>query len=353
MKIVFVLSLVLVAVPAWTQTLAEPLAVSPVRLTFIARSSREAAVPQRVSLKATKGDNVPWRAETSAPWLHVGPAAGRGAAGLTISVDTGSLAEGTHRGRVAIVPDGAAGAPAVVEVVVEIAPPQAAAPPTSVPDTSRPEPPAQTPTAPVAPAAAPTVARPASDIPGRLTVAGQLPAATRNLPYSQAIPVKGGKPPYAVRLTQGRLPPGLRIAEGAVSGVARQTGNYAFVVAVTDASKPAVTVVQQVALRVVLLYPDTALTVNPPSIGLVTAGSRKASAQLTVTSGRQALDWRTAVDVPWMRITPAGGRGQTLVQIDADPAGLGPGVYVGTLTISMDGVPNTPARIPVQFTVRR
>jgi hypothetical protein len=36
-----------------------------------------------------------------------------------------------------------------------------------------------------------------------------------------------------------------------------------------------------------------------------------------------------------------------------NPAGLAPGVYVGTITITMDGAPNSPATVPVQVVIRK
>ena len=103
--------------------------------------------------------------------------------------------------------------------------------------------------------------------PGRLRVDRRtLPPATRNLPYAQAVPVAGGTPPYAIRIVEGRLPAGLVLSGGSIAGTARVQGYYPFVVAVTDASKPPVTIAQPLGIRVIILQPDTALVLDPLSI---------------------------------------------------------------------------------------
>jgi hypothetical protein len=352
MNLACMLSLVLTLAVA--QAPVSPLSVTPTRLTFIARADRTATNLQRVSIVSADGSDLPWLAVTNARWLRVGPASGRAPGRPTISVDVAGLAAGTYRGHVTISTSARPGPPAVVVVVVEIAqpsavaaPPEPEAPPVIASEQKRATPEA------AAQAPAPKTS-PAEGTSDRLTVAAQLPAATRNLPYSQAIPVRGGKPPVRFRLTQGRLPPGFRLENGAVSGVARQAGAYVFVVTATDSASPPSTVTQAIGLRVILLYPDTAMTVYPASLAIhATAGTRRTSVRLVVSSGRQALDWRASVDAPWLTLKPAEGRGQTSLLLEADPTELAPGVYTATVTISMEGVPNSPARVPVQLSVRK
>ncbi len=355
MNAAFMLSLVVTSALAWPQAPPAPLTAAPTRLTFIGRADRGTALPQRVKLAGSGGAALEWRAVASAPWIRVNPATGTTPGVVTISVDFAGLAEGDHRGHVTISTGAAPGPPSVVEVSVEIAAPQAAAPPGAgePPPVTTPEPKAVSATAAPAPGAKTAEQPKATSEP--LAVAAQMPAATRNLPYSQAIPITGGKPPFAVRLTQGRLPQGFRIEDGAVTGVTSRAGNYAFVITVTDSATPSATVVQMVSLRVILLYPDTAMTVYPAGITLsANAGAaRPVTGNLAVSSGRQALDWRASTDVPWLTLKPAEGRGGMSIHLEANTAELAPGTYTATVTISMDGVPNSPARIPVQLTVRK
>jgi hypothetical protein len=181
-----------------------------------------------------------------------------------------------------------------------------------------------------------------------------LPPARRNLPYTQAVPIAGGIPPYAIRIVEGRLPPGLVLSQGAISGTSRVQGYYPFVVAVTDASSPPASIAQPLAIRVIILQADTALVVSPPSIGLRLPGhGRDGRAKLGIGSGRQVLEWTASVDVPWLRVVPASGVSPATVDIVALAAQLPPGTHLGTITVSMDGAPNSPASIPVQVTVPR
>ncbi|MEI6666594.1 MAG: putative Ig domain-containing protein [Acidobacteriota bacterium] len=181
-----------------------------------------------------------------------------------------------------------------------------------------------------------------------------LPPATRNLPYSQAIPIKGGTPPYDVRLIQGRLPPGLFLANGALSGVARVPGLFQFVLGVADSSAPPKKVAMPLAIRVVTIFAGTALSVTPPAVGLAfVATQRPPAARLAVSSGGQPLDWHATTDAAWLKLVPSDGVSPGFVQLEVNAQDLAAGTYVATVTVMMEGAPNSPARIPVQLTVRK
>jgi hypothetical protein len=157
-----------------------------------------------------------------------------------------------------------------------------------------------------------------------------------------------------MRIVEGRLPAGLVLAQGSIAGTARVQGYYPFVVAVTDASNPPVTIAQPLGLRVIILQPDTALVVSPPAISLRLPGrSRDGRAALAVSSGRQRLEWSASADVPWLRLAPAAGVSPAMLEIIALGGQLTPGTHLGTVTVTMEGAPNSPASIPVQVTVPR
>jgi hypothetical protein len=182
-----------------------------------------------------------------------------------------------------------------------------------------------------------------------------LPPATRNMPYSQALPVSGGTPPYGFQLLQGRLPPGLTLANGAIAGVCRAPGTYQFVIGVADSSVPQPQrVAQPMAIRVITIFQDTALMVMPPAVAInVLANVRQQPVRLNITSGAQALDWHVETDAPWLRLVPSDGISPGIVQLEVAAQTLAPGSYMATITVSMEGVPNSPARIPVQVFVRK
>jgi hypothetical protein len=108
------------------------------------------------------------------------------------------------------------------------------------------------------------------------------------------------------------------------------------------------------SVRVIILQPDTALVVSPASISLRLANrSRDGRAALAIGSGRQRLEWTAAADVEWLRLTPGAGLSPSEVAVTVVAGRLPPGTHVGTITVTMEGAPNSPASIPVQVTVPR
>lgn len=79
-----------------------------------------------------------------------------------------------------------------------------------------------------------------------------LPLARRNRNYSRALAATGGVQPYAWRIANGTLPPGLTLnaSTGVVSGRSTRIGTYAFTVEVRDARTPAVTDTQSLSITV-------------------------------------------------------------------------------------------------------
>ena len=335
--------------------------VSPLSLTFVL-GGRSPAVPQQVRIRNLGSGALNWTARPAAPWMRVSPQAGSGPALLAVEIDHSGLAPGRHESRIAIDAGDADDSPVSVTVTVEVASGPAENPPAhpagqAAPAAGRPATaqPATKPDA-SAPGSAEASALPVPDTAsGRLRISRQtLPPATRNLPYAQAIPIAGGTPPYAVRLVEGRLPAGLVLAQGSIAGTARVQGYYPFGIAVTDESRPPVTVAQPLAIRVIILQADTALVVSPPAISLRLPGrTRSGRAPLAIASGRQRLEWSAGADVQWLLVAPASGVSPATIEIIALADRLSPGTHLGTVTVTMEGAPNSPASIPVQVTVPR
>jgi hypothetical protein len=327
--------------------------VSPAGLVFILEG-RSPAAPQQVRIRNLGSGTLRWTARPADPWIRVSPASGSGPAILSVEIDGARLTPGRHESRIAVEAPDADDSPVSVAVTVEVAavqapstPARSAAPPARTATTSAPPPARATPDS-VAPASG-------TASPDKLRIDRQtMPPATRNLPYAHAVPVAGGTPPYAMRIVEGRLPAGLVLAQGSIAGTARVQGYYPFVVAVTDASQPPVTIAQPLGLRVIILQPDTALVVSPPAISLRLPGrSRDGRAALAVSSGRQRLEWSASADVPWLRLAPAAGVSPATLEIIALGGQLPPGTHLGTVTVTMEGAPNSPASVPVQVTVPR
>jgi len=64
-------------------------------------------------------------------------------------------------------------------------------------------------------------------------------------------------------------------------------------------------------------------------------------------------DWRAVSDQAWLTVLPSGGTSPGIIQVEVSAEALAPGTYVATVTVTMEGAPNSPARIPLQVTVQR
>lgn len=267
-----------------------------------------------LNLPAEAGAPVRWRVKPDQPWLSVRPPSGALPARLTVAANPAKLPPGEHEATLVFTDTGG-------EVWKRI----------------------------------PVVFAIGDGGGQALSLATDvLPPATRNLPYSQAIPVKGGKPPYTIRIVQGRLPRGLTLNGTAVSGATREAGTFPLALEVTDGSTPPATITKPLLLQVIVLLQDTALVVSPPTVGMVvTPNQRAQGARLAIGSGRQSLLWTASTDVSWLRLSPSRGSSPGMVQVEVETAKLEPGTYAATVTITMDGAPNSPARVPVQVVVKR
>ena len=288
------------------------------------------------ALDGPQGAPTDWRAVSDQAWLTVVPAASTTPTQVTIRANPAGLPSGTHAATVRFF--STAGDP-LLAVPVTLAIGGAPARQSSAP--------------PLAASATQRTADSGPPVPLRIDQSS-LPPAMRNLPYSQAIPVTGGTPPYAIRLVQGRLPLGLTLANGAISGMTRYPGTYAATLAVTDSATPPATVTRSLALRVIVLLADTVLVVEPAALRLrISGGQRSARAGIGIRSGRQPLDWKASSDAAWLTVLPTDGTSPGIIQVEVSAEALAPGTYVATVTVTMEGAPNSPARIPVQVTVQR
>ena len=309
-----------------------PAAAAKVPLTAVAGSKAPAL--WAFDLDGPGGAATNWQLSSDAPWLTAEPASGTTSTRVSVRADASQLAPGGYQGSLQFF--NTAGEPLlIVPVFFTVTAAARSASGAGTPAT--------------------TTAAARSEQPVPLTIDAQsLPPATRNLPYTQAIPVRGGTPPYSMRVVQGRLPVGLAVSNGAVTGITRVPGTFQFTVGATDSATPPALVTQAMTLRVIILQIDTAMVVDPPAISLVAASAHPTQrARIGVGSGRQQLDWKASSDAAWLKALPADGITPGAVQLEANATGLAPGTYVATVTIVMEGAPNSPARVPVQLTVRK
>lgn len=369
----------LVLLPGLANAQIPVLSVSPTRLTFITSGSGQFPQSQQVRIRNIGSGSLVWRAAANVPWAKVNPYDGNAPATLSVTVDTTGMAVGDYHGRVTVTAVGDADdSPASVEVTLNLVAPSKSQGDPSAPaqpanpnqaagqqgSPGSPQPPAKPGTqaqppsnsAPVSPDAPPGFGQPGNpDDPGAglMLVSPTLPPASRNLPYNQAIAVKGGTPPYAMRILQGRLPQGMMLANGGIAGISMQPGNYGFTLGISDSSRPPKSMTAQLLMRVIPVLQNTALIVMPPSFSMTAYGNqRPQSARLSIQSGGQPLEWHATTDADWLRLVPADGISPGFLQLELLVKDLPAGSYVATVTISMEGVPNSPARIPVQLLKR-
>jgi hypothetical protein len=92
------------------------------------------------------------------------------------------------------------------------------------------------------------------------------------------------------------------------------------------------------------------LSVSPASLTFlaVPGGQPPAPRMLAVLQSCGDLDWDVAVDAPWLQAQQV----EDAVRVSVDQAGLGTGVYEGTVTVSAAGSPGVPpAEAPVTLIV--
>lgn len=167
--------------------------------------------------------------------------------------------------------------------------------------------------------------------------------------YSQALPIRGGHPPYTRQLA-GSLPLDLALVNGVVTGTPRSPGTFAFTVVATD---PPPTVTETFTLPVVVLDRNTALAVDLHRVRLTaTADRAPETATVRATGGGPPLSWRISADANWLQIDPASGAAPGTFNVGADTGGVKAGSYSASTTVTMQGAPNSPIRISVELLVK-
>ena len=112
-----------------------------------------------------------------------------------------------------------------------------------------------------------------------------LPDGVTNAVYSATLTAAGGTLPYAWSLTDGSLPPGLTLADGAISGTPTTTGTFNFVVQVSDGGTPVLSASN--SLSVTIVWPVVITTLALPN-GVTNAVY---SATLTAAGGTSPYSW--------------------------------------------------------------
>jgi uncharacterized protein (TIGR03437 family) len=188
-----------------------------------------------------------------------------------------------------------------------------------------------------------------------IATASPLPNGAVGTGYSQTLAASGGAPPYRWSVTGGTLPPGLSVnaSTGALSGTPSSAGTFTFTVQVTDSA--GATAIKSFSLtisgatlsvgRSALLF--TYLVGDPPpaaqTVSLSSSGSSvNFTAAASTTSGGN-----------WLLVNPPSGATPATLSVLVNPAGLGVGIYSGTVTVTASGATNSPQRVEIQLFVNR
>lgn len=306
-------SIAVSALIATTRPVAPPaLQVSPDRVAFAAPVGQAGTLAFPVRLKAERDAGVRWTARSDKPWLTVTPPQGTTPATLTLTASPVSMPLGEQTATV------------VVHAVGR-------GPDLRIPVTFR-------------------VSAAAGGPFGFATTS--LPAGVLNVRYSQALGLRGGRPPYTLRLA-GALPPELALIEGVLRGTPRSPGVFAFTIIASDASDPPSTVTETLTLSVLIVDAQTALAVVPGRVQM--KGTREQAPEpvtLRVTSGGPPLTWKVSANADWVHLQPTSGAAPGTFKVSVSTKDLKPGSYASMVTVTMEGAPNGPVQVPVDLMVK-
>jgi hypothetical protein len=141
--------------------------------------------------------------------------------------------------------------------------------------------------------------------------------------------------------------PGSTTASVNIAGLAAGTYNATITVSAANAGNSPVNV--PVTLTVSPGTPNPMLIVSPASLSFV--GANPAPATLSLGSTAGALAFSVVDNMPWLTESPVSGSTPRAVSVTVNTAGLSPGSYGGTITISAPGASNPVVSIPVSLTI--
>ena len=89
------------------------------------------------------------------------------------------------------------------------------------------------------------------------------------------------------------------------------------------------------------------------NFGAVIGDSQTGSQRFLISnSGGGTLDWTASVSAAWIQVSPLNGTEDMIVKVSIDAAGLTPGSYTGTISISDPNADNSPAVLYVYLEVK-
>jgi uncharacterized protein (TIGR03437 family) len=193
-------------------------------------------------------------------------------------------------------------------------------------------------------------------VPFSANIAGVLSVTTQSLPgasvgatYNQAVDASGGIKPY-MWTSSGTFPPGLTLSSsGLISGAATATGTYSFTVKVTDSAQATATQ----PLSIVVSGNNT-LTASPGALTFMAHqdGSQPPGAQTISVFATVSSPFTAAGSGGFLQVSPISGQTPGVLNVSVNAAGMAPGDYSGTVTVTGAAGTNTsPVSVGVKLTV--
>jgi hypothetical protein len=297
-------------VPVTLTVTANPvLTVSPASLTFAYQVGTAAPAAQTLTIGGVSSTFT--AAASGGAWLSVNPASG-GTTSATVQVNTAGLAAGSYSGTVTITASRSSGSPIAVPVTLTVAPP------------------------------AMTVS------PASLSFAYQIGT---NPPAPQTLTIGGVASTFAATASGG---PWLSVSTGSasanvsVSTAGLAPGTYTGLVTVTAAGSSG----NPLAVPVVFTVTPGILTVSPATLSFTyRMGDPAPAVQKIVIDGAPISYAIANSSGAWLTLSPGRGTGPGAINVSLNTAGMVPGVYSATVTISAPYAVNPVQTVTVNLTL--
>ncbi|MDX1982680.1 MAG: malectin domain-containing carbohydrate-binding protein [Bryobacteraceae bacterium] len=289
------------------------MSVAPSALSFAATAGGGNPAAQGINVAIT-GGSLNWTASANQPWLAVAPASGSASAVAAVSVNTASLAAGTHTGAVTFTANGVS---QTVNVTLNLAAP---------------------PSLSVAPAA--------------LSYNANLGGAN---PAAQPLTVTVTSPPVAWTASSNQSWLTVSPVSGSTSATLTASVNIASLGAGTYTG--AISVNSSLGLRTV---PVTLNITSLPSLSLSpgamtftgpSGGTNPSPQQAAITIANGSANWTAASSQPWLLVSPASGSASGVITVSVNAASLAAGSHNGTITVTAPGAGGSPAVVNVTLTL--
>ncbi|MBI3267673.1 MAG: discoidin domain-containing protein [Planctomycetes bacterium] len=333
------------------------LAINPGNLAFAGQQDGANPNAQGLAVSNAGAGTLNWTATVSAnaPWLSVNPAAGTGAANVSVTASLAGLGLGDFPGTITFTAPGATGSPLVVPVTLTVNPATATTKnfvKDEVPDRGIPD-------------ANTTGITSTLDVPddiaiqdvnvgvqithaaiGDLTVIVKSPAGNTVILHNKI----GGLTKNLVTTYDTLTAPTQSLA--AFNG---QSSKGTWSLTVTDTKTKNTGTLNLWSLQITGgAAKPPAFTVSPSPLtfnGNFGQGALPPQTLTVANSGGGTLSWSVTKDVPWLALSPLAGTNSGTVTVTANTAGLPAGTQNGKITFTATGATNSPLVVNVTLNV--